>query len=269
MGCRQSRTDSGDGRSSEGGKNGAVHDLNSSVTKVVEKEKESMRKMDQKRRSARRVGSSGSNTATKTSGANNALSPNQIKVTAIPSTQSLTRPKHEQGDLDSLSKTSSMASPFLQRMIHTSSSNVMDINQAYEMEGGRILGTGVTGAVRIVKHKITGKEYAHKFLRVSRVRSSRKRKQMYREVEVLKTLDHPNIVKIHEVFEYGNGDLSIVMELCKGDELFEKLLQEKPHYRMLQYDVRRIAFKMFSALNYLHLNNLVHRDIKRKLVSPY
>ena len=129
------------------------------------------------------------------------------------------------------------------------------------------MGTGVTGAVRIVTHKITGKEYAHKFLRVSRVRSSRKRKQMYREVEVLKTLDHPNIVKIHEVFEYSNGDLSIVMELCSGDELFETLLQEKPHYRMLQHDVRRISYQMFSALNYLHLNNLVHRDIKRKSMS--
>ena len=47
------------------------------------------------------------------------------------------------------------------------------------------------------------------------------------EVDILKTLDHPNIVKIHEVFEYPNGDLSLFMELLGGDELFERLLQDQ------------------------------------------
>ena len=89
---------------------------------------------------------------------------------------------------------------------------------------------------------------------------------MYRDTSA-QDADHPNIVKIHEVFEYANGDLSIVMELRRGDELFEKLLAEKPHYRFLQDDVRRIALKMFSALNYIHLNNLVHRDIKRECLG--
>ena len=37
----------------------------------------------------------------------------------------------------------------------------MDISDVYEMKGGRVLGTGVTGAVRVVQHKLTGKEYAH------------------------------------------------------------------------------------------------------------
>jgi calcium-dependent protein kinase len=52
------------------------------------------------------------------------------------------------------------------------------------------------------------------------------------------------------------------MELLNGDELFERLLQEKPHYRFVEDDVRRIASKMFGSLNYLHVNRLVHRDIK-------
>ena len=247
-----------------GGKGAVVHDVNVSMTVVAEKEKEEIRRSDMKRRSLHHKGSGsssalsgGKDEPTPTAAA---VAPAHVRITTASS-------KHEQGELDVLSKTSSMASPVLQRMIHTSSSMHMDINDVYQMKGGRVLGTGVTGAVRVVQHKLTEKEYAHKLLRVSRVRSKRKRKQMHREIQVLKTLDHPNIVKIQEVFEYQNGDLSIVMELCRGDELFEKLLAEKPHYRFLQDDVRRIAQKMFSALNYIHLNNLVHRDIKREFFA--
>ena len=169
---------------------------------------------------------------------------------------------HKQGDLDHEARTSSMASRTMQKMIHTESSNGISIHDLYQMNDGKVLGTGVTGAVRIVTNKKTGKQYAHKLLRVSRVRSSRKRKQMRLEVDILKTLDHPNIVKIQEVFEYPNGDLSIFMELLDGEELFERLLSEKPHYRFIEGDVKRIAYKMFSSLNYLHINRLVHRDIK-------
>jgi calcium-dependent protein kinase len=169
---------------------------------------------------------------------------------------------HMQGDLDHSSRTTSMASRTMQKMIHTQSSADVSVDDFYEMENGKVLGTGVTGAVRVVINKKTGKHFAHKLLRVSRVRSARKRKQMRLEVDILKTLDHPNIVKIQEVFEYPNGDLSLFMELLNGDELFERLLQEKPHYRFVEDDVRRIASKMFGSLNYLHVNRLVHRDIK-------
>ena len=251
---------------------GAVHDENVSATAAAEKEKAQIRQKDVKIRLSKHQSKLSSSSAADTSAAAVAA-PDSTAVTPAGMVSATHVKVHaptaqrEQGDIDALSKTSSMASPVLQRMIHTSSSIHMDINDVYEMKGGRVLGTGVTGAVRVVQHKLTGKEYAHKLLRISRVRSNRKRKQMYREIQVLKTLDHPNIVKIHEVFEYANGDLSIVMELCRGDELFEKLLAEKPHYRFLQDDVRRIALKMFSALNYIHLNNLVHRDIKRECLG--
>jgi hypothetical protein len=174
---------------------------------------------------------------------------------------------HVPGALDYEGRSSSMASRTLQKMIHTQSSADISIDDLYEGMGrGKVLGTGITGAVRIVKNKRTGKEYAHKLLRVSRVRSARKRNQMRMEVDVLKTLDHPNIVKIQEVFEYPNGDLSLFMELLEGDELFERLLQEKPYYRFIEGDVKRIAYKMFASVNYMHVNRLVHRDIKRKLL---
>ena len=61
---------------------------------------------------------------------------------------------HEQGDLDHTSRTSSMASRTMQKMIHTQSSDGMKVHDLYEMEDGKILGTGVTGAVRVVKHSL-------------------------------------------------------------------------------------------------------------------
>jgi serine/threonine protein kinase len=57
------------------------------------------------------------------------------------------------------------------------------------------------------------------------------------------------------------------MELLHGDELFERLLQEKPRYRFVEEDVRRISYKMFQSVNYLHVNRLVHRDIKCKFYN--
>ena len=130
---------------------------------------------------------------------------------------------------------------------------------------GEILGQGITGAVRVVVSKLTGRRYARKILRHSQfVRSRSKLAQMKREIEILKNLDHPNIVRVQKVFEHRNGDISIVMELLGGSELFERLIQTKPIYKFKEADVRRVAHKMFSALAYLHRNNLVHRDVKCK-----
>ena len=59
-------------------------------------------------------------------------------------------------------------------MIHTQSSADLSVDDLYTMGNGKVLGTGVTGDVRVVVQKSTGKKYAHKLLRVSRVRSARK-----------------------------------------------------------------------------------------------
>ena len=71
-------------------------------------------------------------------------------------------------------------------------------------------------------------------------------------------LDHPNIIRLFEIWEWNNVCF-LVLEYCEGGELFDFIL-EKKH---LNEDVAAYIMKqMFEALNYLHSKQISHRDIK-------
>lgn len=74
-----------------------------------------------------------------------------------------------------------------------------DINEFYEIEGGKVLGTGVSGSVRICIHKVTKLEFALKTLNKLQIKPEKL--QLARaEMAILARLDHPNIVRLHEYF---------------------------------------------------------------------
>lgn len=83
---------------------------------------------------------------------------------------------------------------------------------------------------------------------------------LLREIGLIKLLDHPNIVKVFEVFQTVTV-LYIVMELCTGGELFDKLY-EQPGEKFSEADAHYLAKKMIGSLAYLHTNGVVHRDLK-------
>ncbi|OQS05638.1 calcium/calmodulin-dependent protein kinase [Thraustotheca clavata] len=79
------------------------------------------------------------------------------------------------------------------------------------------------------------------------------------EVEALRKIQkHPNIVTLLDVFETP-GDVYVVMELCTGGELFERLAEKGPYSEM---DCVRHVKSMASAVAYMHANDIVHRDLK-------
>lgn len=78
------------------------------------------------------------------------------------------------------------------------------------------------------------------------------------EVEILKSVDHPHIVKIYEYFE-DESHIFIVMEFLDGGELFDKI-KEKEFFSENQS--RRLMESLLKAVNYLHKQNIVHRDLK-------
>ena len=83
-----------------------------------------------------------------------------------------------------------------------------------------------------------------------------------KEIAIMKKLDHPNIIKIHEYFE-DEERIYIIMELCKGGELFHKINDKrKDKKRWTERQVCRIIYQLLSALNYMHESGVVHRDIK-------
>ena len=83
-------------------------------------------------------------------------------------------------------------------------------------------------------------------------------KPLEEELEILRGLDHPNIIKFHETyvdFRY----IHIVMELATGGELFDKIVKSK---RFREARAANYMRKIISAVKHLHELKICHRDLK-------
>lgn len=122
---------------------------------------------------------------------------------------------------------------------------------------GPLLGQGSYGKVKSATLiDYPGHKFAIKSIKKSRLAKEYIQKDI--ELAMFTILDHPNIVKIYEVYE-DSDKIHFVMELCEGGNLQEKLES------MTDLDenyVRRIMFSAFSTVKYLHNIGIVHRDIK-------
>jgi calcium-dependent protein kinase len=73
-------------------------------------------------------------------------------------------------------------------------------------------------------------------------------------------LDHPNIVRLEEVYE-SHSEIYLVQELCLGGELFDRL-DEQPDYHYTEAECARLIKQMLCAVRYLHSKGIIHRDLK-------
>ena len=73
-------------------------------------------------------------------------------------------------------------------------------------------------------------------------------------------LDHPNIVRLEEVYE-SHTEIYLVQELCFGGELFDRL-DEQPDYHYTEGECARLVKQMLCAVRYLHSKGIIHRDMK-------
>jgi len=119
------------------------------------------------------------------------------------------------------------------------------------------LGKGGFGEVRKAKHKKTGIVRAVKVLHRLR-HGVEQYEKILNEIQILKNLDHPHIMKIIEFYQ-DDAKLYIVTEFYEGNELFSKV---SGRHSLEEYQVATIMNQILSAVNYCHKNKVVHRDLK-------
>jgi calcium-dependent protein kinase len=78
------------------------------------------------------------------------------------------------------------------------------------------------------------------------------------EIDILKNLIHPNIVRLYEVYEDKNS-IFLVTELCDGRELFDEIIARG---RFIEQEAAIVTKQMLQAIAYCHENNVAHRDLK-------
>ncbi|VDK24633.1 unnamed protein product [Taenia asiatica] len=124
----------------------------------------------------------------------------------------------------------------------------------------RSLGRGACGEVRIAYARETCVQYAIKIVPKRTFSSHRSRfgNRELTEVEILKKLNYPCIVKIHDVIE-TEETLFIVLELVEGGELFDRILSSG---HLSEDDSKFFFLQILMATKYLHDNGITHRDLK-------
>ncbi|KAK6296843.1 hypothetical protein J4Q44_G00329850 [Coregonus suidteri] len=121
----------------------------------------------------------------------------------------------------------------------------------------KTIGKGNFAKVKLARHILTGKEVAIKIIDKNQLNPTSLQK-LFREVRIMKGLNHPNIVQLFEVIETENT-LYLIMEYASGGEVFDYLVS---HGRMKEKEARAKFRQIVSAVHYCHLKNIVHRDLK-------
>ncbi|XP_041850230.1 MAP/microtubule affinity-regulating kinase 4 isoform X3 [Melanotaenia boesemani] len=121
----------------------------------------------------------------------------------------------------------------------------------------KTIGKGNFAKVKLARHILTGREVAIKIIDKTQLNPTSLQK-LFREVRIMKTLNHPNIVQLFEVIE-TEKTLYLVMEYASGGEVFDYLVA---HGRMKEKEARAKFRQIVSAVHYCHQKNIVHRDLK-------
>jgi len=119
------------------------------------------------------------------------------------------------------------------------------------------IGRGAFSIVKKARHKRSGNEYAIKFIEKKHV-DKQDLMLLGREIDIMKKVDHPNVLKLEEVYE-TDEIIALVMELVNGGELFYKIV-EKGNYS--EKEAAKIVTQMIQGVEYLHGKGIAHRDLK-------
>ena len=122
----------------------------------------------------------------------------------------------------------------------------------------KMLGSGAFGEVWLVHHKDLDRDFAMKIIK-KRKNKSHDEKEILNEIEILKKLDHPKILKVVDFYSTLKK-YYIITEYCYEGELFNEII------KVGRFDEGQAAFiinqLLKATINYCHKMNIIHRDIK-------
>uniref|UniRef100_A0A4W5N5H5 Death associated protein kinase 3 n=1 Tax=Hucho hucho TaxID=62062 RepID=A0A4W5N5H5_9TELE len=122
-------------------------------------------------------------------------------------------------------------------------------------------GTGQFAIVRKCKDKSSGSEYAAKLIKKRRLSSSRRgvsREEIEREVNILREIQHSNIITLHDIFE-NKTDVILILELVSGGELFDFLAEKES---LTEEEATQFLKQILDGVHYLHSKRIAHFDLK-------
>ncbi|KAM6473773.1 death-associated protein kinase 1 isoform 1-T2 [Liasis olivaceus] len=134
-----------------------------------------------------------------------------------------------------------------------------NLEDHYEI--GEELGSGQFAIVRKCREKTSGAQYAAKFIKKRRTKSSRRgvsREDIEREVNILKEIQHPNVITLHDVYE-SKMDVILILELVAGGELFDFLAEKES---LTEEEATEFLKQILNGVKYLHSLQIAHFDLK-------
>ncbi|MCQ2817119.1 MAG: protein kinase [archaeon] len=134
--------------------------------------------------------------------------------------------------------------------------NYKSLSQQYEIK--EKAGKGKFGLVKIAMHKDTGRKVAIKIMARKDMTAS-DLELAKTEMDILKVCQHPNIIKLYDVYDSPDY-IYLVMEYCGGGDLFSYI--EKRGYKLPEPKACEIIHKLSMAIFYIHSYGIVHRDLK-------
>ncbi|XP_046759938.1 death-associated protein kinase 2 isoform X3 [Gallus gallus] len=133
------------------------------------------------------------------------------------------------------------------------------VEELYELL--ETLGSGHFGVVRRCRERSTGAFYAAKFVKTRRCRGSRRgleRVQVEQEVAILRDLQHPNIMRLHDLFTC-RAEMVLVLELMRGGELFDFIAEKE---MLSEEEAIEFLEQILLGVQYLHGRRIAHFDLK-------
>ncbi|XP_015910171.1 myosin light chain kinase, smooth muscle [Parasteatoda tepidariorum] len=130
-----------------------------------------------------------------------------------------------------------------------------DVKEEYNLHAE--LGRGKFGTVYKCTEKTTGRKLAAKFIYTPRLED---RKDVEREVEIMRLLQHPRLLQLYDAFDDGKKEMCLILELIEGGELFERVISDD--FVLTEKACSIFVRQICEGVEYMHSKNILHLDMK-------